>query len=69
MYEAVGKYIVYRNVLKITEPQRILFLAVPESVYDRYFSEEVIQRTTKDEKFKIVVYNQVTQNITQWIEN
>ena len=69
LYEAVGKYIIYRNVLKIIQPERILFLAVPESVYDRYFEETVIQRTTQDEKFKIVVYNQLTQNITQWIEN
>ena len=68
LYEAVGKYIIYRNVMKIIQPERTLFLAVPESIYDHYFGETVIQRTTQDEKFKIVVYNQLTQHITQWIE-
>ena len=69
LYEAVGKYIIYRNVLKIIQPERILFLAVPENIFKRYFGETVIQKTTQDEKFKIVVYNQLTQHITQWIEN
>ena len=69
LYEAVGKYVVYRNVLKIIEPERVLFLAVPESVYERYFSELVIQKTLQEEQFKVVIYNQQTQIITKWIEN
>ena len=69
LYEAVGKYIIYRNVLKIIQPERILYLAIPESIFNRFFEEMVIQKTMEDEKFRIVVYNQTTQIITQWIEN
>ena len=68
LYEAVGKYIVYRNVLKIIQPERILFLAVPENIFNRYFGEMVIQKTMQEERFKIVIYNQKTQIITKWIE-
>jgi glucose-6-phosphate 1-dehydrogenase len=69
LYEAVGKYIIYRNVLAMREPDRILYLAVPENIYNRFFEELVIQKTMKEEKFKLVIYNQVTQIITQWVTN
>jgi XisH protein len=69
LYEAVGKYIIYRNVLSIREPERILYLAVPENIYSIYFGEQVIQKTMKEEKFKLVIYNQFTEIITQWVTN
>jgi glucose-6-phosphate 1-dehydrogenase len=69
LYEAVGKYIIYRNVLAMREPDRILYLAVPENIYNRFFEELVIQKTMKEEKFKLVIYNQLTQIITQWVTN
>ena len=68
LYEAVGKYIIYRNVLKIIQPERTLFLAVPQNIFSRYFGESVIQKTMEEERFKVVIYNQKTQLITQWIE-
>jgi len=67
LYEAIGKYIIYRNVLSLREAERILYLAVPENIYTRFFEEQVIQKTLQEEKFKLVVYNQTSQVITQWI--
>ena len=69
LYEAVGKYIIYRNVLALRDPERLLYLAVPESIYTRFFEEQVIQKTMQEEKFKLVIYNQTTQIITQWVTN
>ncbi len=67
LYEAVGKYIIYRNILKITQPERTLYLATPESVYNRFFEEPVIERMMQEEGFKLVIYDQITQSITKWI--
>ncbi len=67
LYEAIGKYIIYRNVLSLKEPERILYLAVPENIYTRFFEEQVIQKTLQEEKFKLIIYNQATQIISQWI--
>ena len=69
LYEAVGKYIIYRNILALRQPERILYLAIPENIYTRFFEEQVIQKTMQEEKFKLVIYNQATQIITQWITN
>jgi XisH protein len=67
LYEAIGKYIVYRNVLSLKEPDRTLYLAVPENIYTRFFEEQVIQKTLIEENFKLVLYNQSTQLISKWI--
>ncbi len=32
LYEAIGKYILYRNVIAMDEPERVLYLAVPELI-------------------------------------
>jgi XisH protein len=68
-YEAVGKYVVYRNVLRLLQPERTLYLALPEDIHKRFFGERVIQETMKEEKFKLVIYNQTTQIITEWLVN
>ncbi|MBL7814837.1 MAG: XisH family protein [Saprospiraceae bacterium] len=67
LYEAIGKYIIYRNVLAMREPERLLYLAVPENIYKRFFEGPVIQKTMQEEKFKLVIYNQESQIISQWI--
>ncbi len=69
LYEAVGKYIIYRNVLSYLQTDRILYLAIPENIYERFFSEKIIQKTLQEEKFKLVIYNQTSQIITQWVTN
>lgn len=68
LYEAVGKYIIYRNVLKIRESERVLFLAVPERTFNLFFMEEIVQKVMQEEHFKIVIYNHEIQKIIRWIQ-
>lgn len=51
------------------QKDRILYLAIPQNIYNRFFSEKVIQKTITDEKFNLVIYNQTLETITQWITN
>src|SRR5262245_22131269 len=37
--EAVGQYQVYRSVLTAIEPGRVLYLAVPQRIYESLFAE------------------------------
>ncbi|MBE5228707.1 MAG: XisH family protein [Microcystis aeruginosa PMC 728.11] len=41
--KAIGQYNVYRSFLKRLEPQRRLYLAIPDDVYQDFFSLEPIQ--------------------------
>lgn len=68
LYEAVGKYIIYRNVLKRIQPDRTLFLALPESIFDRFFEESIIHETVQEEEINLMLYNQTDKLITKWIK-
>jgi len=67
LYEAVGKYIIYRNVLKRLQPDRMLFLALPETIFERFFEEAFIQETVQEERINLILYNQSDKLITRWI--
>ena len=41
LYEAVGKFIVYREALELKHPDRVLYPAIPSDVY-KDFGEEII---------------------------
>jgi hypothetical protein len=69
LYEALGKYIFYRNVLSMQQTERTLYLAIPENIYHRFFNEMIIQKTIKEERLNLVIYNQTLETITQWITN
>ena len=37
---AIGQFINYRTALKLKEPDRKLFLAIPDGAYDTFFQRE-----------------------------
>ncbi|NCS41802.1 MAG: fatty-acid synthase [Microcystis aeruginosa BS13-10] len=47
--KAIGQYNVYRSFLKRLEPQRRLYLAIPDDVYQDFFSLEPIQEVISDQ--------------------
>jgi hypothetical protein len=55
-------------VLKISEPNRVLYLATPEGVYEEFFQEPVLKKVMDAENFKLIVYNPANQTISQWIK-
>ncbi len=67
-YEAVGKYIVYREALAITESDRIFYLAIPVDVYEEYGSELLIHNVITNNKIKIILYEVSTQHIVSWLK-
>lgn len=66
--EAVGQYGVYRIVLAETEPQRELFLAVPERVYDGVLTEELGQLVVARLHLKLLVFSDASRKVVRWIE-
>lgn len=42
-HSALGQFLNYRVALKLKEPERVLFLAVPIKVYRKFFTEELAQ--------------------------
>ena len=68
LYEAVGKYVVYRKALRLEESDRTLYLAMPEDVYIRYSAEPLFVGTLEDENVNVILFETDIEKITKWIK-
>jgi hypothetical protein len=68
LYEAIGKYAVYRKALMLDESDRILYLAMPEDVYDKYATEPLFIGSLEDEKVNLILFETSIDKITRWIK-
>lgn len=65
--KAVGQYQIYRVFLKRKEPERNVFLAVSETIYQKFFQRESVKVIVSDLKIDLLIFNEDTEEITQWI--
>ncbi len=50
----------------MTEPQRVLYLAVPIDVFNTFFQERFTQTAIREYALKIMAYNPNQEEIVQW---
>jgi hypothetical protein len=65
---ALGQILNYRLALKQEEPDRILYLAIPQDTYEDFFSRQFIQDAVAEYKIKLLIFNSLTQKIVLWKE-
>jgi XisH protein len=66
--DAVGQFIVYLTALEEEDPERVLFLAIPESFFNRFFDDPFFLKLAKKQHINMVVYNETNNTIVQWIK-
>ncbi|MEC4812318.1 MAG: XisH family protein [Scytonema sp. PMC 1069.18] len=66
-HAALGQFLNYRLALEISEPNRILYLAVPIGVYESFFKREFAQISVERYQIKQIVYDPIQEVILQWI--
>ncbi len=64
---AVGQYIVYHDVLKKTEPERVLYLAVDQETYEGIFREPIGELMLENHRLNLVAFDKSEEVIIQWI--
>jgi hypothetical protein len=67
-YGAMGQFLAYRLALQEEQPERILYLAVPEDAYRTFFQSQFVRRAVQEYALLLVVYDPVQEVITQWIK-
>ena len=67
-HKAVGQFNDYSVALEIQDPERILFLAVPQDVWTRFFQKQIIQKSLERIRAKILVYNPTLNCVVAWIK-
>lgn len=66
-YGAIGQYDVYSLYLEEIEPERKLFLAVSEGIFQDFFERKAVQIVTQKKNIAILVVNLELEEIVQWI--
>ena len=66
-HTALGQFLNYRVALKLKEPSRILYLAVPIAVYQDFFSRQLPKLSVEEYHMKLLVFNPETEEIVQWL--
>ncbi|KJH73284.1 element excision factor XisH family protein [Aliterella atlantica] len=66
-HTALGQFINYRTALRIEEPTRVLYLAVPSAIYSDFFSLPFTQTVVDENCLKIIVYDLDKEEIVEWI--
>ena len=67
-YNAFGQFFPYKVALQKLEPDRVLYLAVPDSVYETLFGEILIQDVLLEYPIKLIVYTPDKEEIQSWID-
>jgi hypothetical protein len=67
-YQAFGQFLPYKVALKRVEPDRIIYLAIPDSTYEKLFGEILIQDLLSEYPVKLIVYNPDKEEIQSWID-
>jgi len=55
--QLLGQFLNYRVALKVKDPNRVLFLAVPVKVYRNFFSGELAQLSISEYHVKVIVFD------------
>ncbi|QXE22560.1 putative fdxN element excision controlling factor protein [Richelia sinica FACHB-800] len=64
---ALGQYILYRNLINLTEPEYKIYLAIKESTYQNFFTRDSIKEIVELNQILMIIVNVEKEEILQWI--
>ena len=64
---AIGQFVIYRNVLFRTEPERVLYLAIRQVIYEDLFAEPLGTLLIETEDIHLLVFDPLERKVLQWI--
>lgn len=68
-HEAIGQYLDYKSALSDTEPDRVIYLAIPDIAYaeDLFQSDGFFEKRFIEEEANVIVFNARENIIEKWI--
>jgi hypothetical protein len=66
--EAVGQYEIYRMLLADSEPDRRIYMAIPQRIYESLVAERFGQFVVSRLNLWLLVFDATEEKIIQWIE-
>jgi hypothetical protein len=65
-HAALGQFINYRIALRLKQPERVLYLAVPVFTYEEFFSEEVVSLSVVENGVKLLIFDPEEEEVVEW---
>ncbi len=65
--QALGQFTLYHDVLKVQEPDRVLYLAVPEHVRRDLFEEPIGKVLLQNQRLRLIFFDPKREELLQWI--
>jgi hypothetical protein len=65
--QALGQYLLYEDLMRTHYPDRLLYLAVRDTVYESFFQEEIVQIVLASRRLKLLIFDEIQEVIIQWI--
>jgi hypothetical protein len=67
-HKAVGQFDNYFLGLSLHDPNRILYLAIPDAIFNTFFQRPFIKLVVQKKAIKIITYDAHKEVIVQWID-
>lgn len=67
-HTALGQYLDYELGLEEVEPDRIIYLAIPEKIFQRISKIPIILKALDRFQVKTIIFDPNLAEITQWIQ-
>lgn len=64
---AVGQFVNYQVALEKLEPLRMLYLAIPEVIYETFFQSDLAQSVIKKQQINLIIYSPEQEVIVKWL--
>jgi hypothetical protein len=66
---ALGQYIVYRDILDLSEKHYAIYLAVKDTVFESFFQRKSVKAIVKRHQVEFIVFNNEQEEIVSWISS
>ncbi|WP_041258396.1 element excision factor XisH family protein [Fibrella aestuarina] len=66
-HSALGQMLMYQVNIELQEPDRLLYLAIPEPAYERMNRQRVFAVVAARYKINFVIYEPISRQIVKWI--
>ncbi|TYQ28962.1 fatty-acid synthase [Pseudanabaena sp. UWO311] len=67
LQQALGQYVLYRQILNQMEVERVLYLAVSQPTFNSVFTIELGQILLKNQIVRLIVFDDESEVIVKWI--
>jgi len=64
---ALGQYVLYHDILEEVSPERVLYLAIRDAIFQDLFEEPIGKLLLNKRRVKLIVFDPDKEEILRWI--